>query len=83
MIKTFERGDADVAIISAGSEVESEQLAQWEYITLNPQSFSIDHGVVEVISVELNPQHQKVFWKNSDSQSLVWSFIQRLCGQRP
>ena len=63
VIKSFDCGDADVVIISADSDVESERLARWKCITLNPQSFSIDNGIVDVKTVEKNPQHQKVLWK--------------------
>ncbi len=81
-MKSFDCGDADVVIISADSDVESERLARWKCITLNPQSFSIDNGIVDVKTVEKNPQHQKVLWKGSDNQSLVLHFIHQLCGQR-
>lgn len=82
VINSFDRGDADVVIISADSDVESERLARWKCITLNPQSFSIDNGIVDVKTVEKNPQHQKVLWQGSDNQSLVRHFIHQLCGQR-
>lgn len=82
VIKSFDRGDADVAIISADSNLESERPAQWKCITLYPQSFSIDNGTIKVKTVENNPQHQKVLWKSSDNQSLVLYFIHQLCGQR-
>lgn len=82
VIKSFDCGDADVVIISADSDVESERLARWKCITLNPQSFSINNGIVDVKTVEKSPQHQKVLWKGSDNQSLVLHFIHQLCGQR-
>lgn len=80
VIKSFDSGDADVAIISADSNAESERLAESKCITLNPQSFSIDNGIVEVKTVEKNLQHQKVLWKSGDNQSLVLYFIHQLCG---
>ena len=83
VVKSFDRGDVDVAIISADSNAENETLAQWKYITLNSQSFSIDRGIVEVRTTGKSPQQQKVLWKNSDSQPLVFVFIHHLCGQRP
>ena len=82
VMKSFDCGDADVVIISADSDVESERLARWKCITLNLQSFSIDNGIVDVKTIEKNPQHQKVLWKGSDNQSLVLHFIHQLCGQR-
>lgn len=83
VIKSFDSGDADVAIISADSVAENKTLAQWKCITLNQQPFSIDNGIVEVKSVEESPQHQKVLWKSSDNQPLVLNFIDHLCGRRP
>ena len=82
VIKSFDSGDADVAIISADSETESRTLAQWEWITLDPQSFSIDNGIVEVNTVEEGSQHQKVLWKSCDNASMVIHFVHRLCGQQ-
>lgn len=82
VIKSFDRGEADVAIIPANSDIESERPAQWNYITLNPQPFSIDNGAVEVKTVEKALLQQKVLWKSGDSQSFVSNFIDRLCEQR-
>lgn len=81
VIKSFDCGDADVVIISAGSNVESKRLARWKCITLNPQSFSINNGIIDVKTVEKNPQDQKVLWKGSNNRSLVLHFIHQLCGQ--
>lgn len=83
VITSFDRGDADVAIISATSQLKSETPAQWKCVTLPLRSFSIEHGMVEVKAVEKNPQRQKVLWKSNDSRSLVLRFIHCLCGQRP
>lgn len=83
VIMSFDRGDADVAIISANSQLKIETPAQCKNVTLTHRSFSIDHGIVEVKAVEKNPQHQNVLWKSSDSRSLVLRFIHYLCGQRP
>ena len=83
VITSFDRGDADVAIISATSQLKSETPAQWKCVTLPLRSFSMDHGMVEVKAVEKNPQRQKVLWKSGDSRSLVLRFIHCLCGQRP
>lgn len=83
VIKSFDRGDADVAIISADSHVESKTLAQWRCITLNLPSYPIDHGMLEIKTVGEDPHHQKVLWKSDDSQSLVLVFIHHLCGQGP
>ena len=82
VIKSFEHGDADAAIISADFNVESERPAQWNYITLNPQPFSLNNGTVEVETIEKTPQQQKVLWKSSDNQSLTLHFIHQLCQQR-
>ena len=83
VITSFDRGDADVAIISANSQLKSETPAQWKCTKLSPQPFSIEHGMIEVKAVGKNPQYQKVLWKSSDSRSLVLHFIDCLCGQRP
>ena len=82
VITSFDRGDADVAIISADSGLKTETVAQWKCVTLNPRSFSMDHGMIEVKAVEKNPQPQKVLWKSDDSRSIVLRFIDCLCGQR-
>lgn len=82
VITSLDSGDADVAIISADSDVESETLTQGKCITLTPQPFTIEDGIVEVKAVEHKPQHQKVLWKRSDNRSLVLNFIHYLCGQR-
>ena len=83
VIYSFDSGDTDVAIISADSEIKSGTAAECRRIRLDPQSFSIDNGIVEVNSVEKKAQHQKVLWKSSNNQSLVLSFIHHFCGQRP
>lgn len=83
VMQAFDRGDADVAIISADSKMQSETLAQWQCITLAPRPFSMDQGTIEVKAVERNPLHQKVLWKSGDSRSMVLRFIDCLCGQRP
>lgn len=79
VIKSFDSGDVDVAIISADSDAETKTMAQWKCITLNPQSVSMDNGIIEVKMVENNPQHQKVLWKRNDKQPVVLNFIHRLC----
>lgn len=86
VIRSFERGDADVAIISAASDVESKPLTQWKSLALDLRPGSIDpieHGIVEVRAVENSPQPQKVLWKSGDNRFLVQSFIHGLCGQKP
>lgn len=83
VIKSFDSGDVDVAIISADSKAENKTMAQWKCITLNPQSISVDNGIVEVKAVEKSLQHQKVLWKSSDNQPVVLNFIHQLCGRRP
>lgn len=82
VIKSLDSGDADVAIISADSDAESGTLAQWKWITLNSRSVFLDDGIVEVNTIEKNPQRQKVLWKSRDNQPLVLNFIHCLCGQR-
>lgn len=82
VIRSFERGEADVAIISADSGAESKGPAQWNCTTLSPQSFSMDHGIIEVKPVEKDPQHQKVLWKSCEDGALVLHFVRRLCGQQ-
>lgn len=83
VMRSFERGEADVAIIPVDSDVNSEVSAQWRCVALNSQSFSIDNGGVEVSAIERAPQYRKVLWRSNDDQSLVLQFIDRLSGQRP
>ena len=83
VITAFDRGDADVAIVSADSGLKTETVAQWKCATLSPRSFSMDHGMIEVKAVEKNPQHQKVLWKSGERRSTVLRLIDCLCGQRP
>lgn len=82
VIRSFTSGDADVAIISADTDVESGTPAQWKCITLKPRSFSMDDGIVKVKAVEKRPQPQKVLWKDCDDKSVVMHFIHCLCGQQ-
>lgn len=82
VIRSFTRGDADVAIISADTDVESGTPAQWKCITLKLRSFSMDDGIVKVKAVEKRPQPQKVLWKDCDDESVVMHFIHCLCGQQ-
>ena len=83
VIKSFDMGEADVAIISADSSVESGKSAQWKCITLDTQFFPVDNGIVEVKTAEKKPHNQKVLWRSCDDQSLAGRFIYYLCGQRP
>ena len=83
VIRSFDRGDADVTIISADSHLESETLAQWKCITLPPQPFTTENGMVEVKPIAKQPQQQKVLWKRNDNQIFVLNFIRHLCGQQP
>lgn len=83
VIQSLVRGEADVAIVSADSRAESETLAQWDCVTLAPQSFSADHGIVEVKTIGRKPQHQKILWKSGENPALVRSFLHRLWGQGP
>ena len=83
VITAFDRGDADVAIVSADSGLKTETVSQWKCATLSPRSFSMDHGMIEMKAVEKNPQHQKVLWKSGERRSTVLRLIDCLCGQRP
>ena len=82
VLQSFARGEADVAIISAESDVDRESPVHWNCVTIHPLSLSQEHATVEVRAVARSPQHQRVLWKNSDNQSLVQSFLHHLWGQR-
>lgn len=82
VIKPFDGGDADGAIISANSDIKSETLTQRKCIALTPQSFSRENRITKGKPVEKSPQHQKVLWESSDKQSFVLNFVHYLCGQK-
>lgn len=82
VIRSFTSGDADVAIISADADVENGTPVQWACITLKPQPFSMDDGIIKVKAIKKRPQPQKVLWKDCDDESLVLHFIHCLCGQQ-
>lgn len=82
VIESFDNGEADVAIISADSDVQSGTPAQWKYITLTPQPFSVDNGNIEANAVKKTAQHQKVLWKDCGGKAWVVYFIHSLCGRQ-
>lgn len=80
VIHSFDAGEADVVIVSAGAECSTP--AQWEYITLSGQSFLLEGGAVEVRSATECSQQQKILWKKGARHSLAPEFIHQLLGQR-
>lgn len=82
VIKSFACGEADVAIISADSDAESQTLAQWKRIALNPKPFCLDNGIIKVNTVGKEAKYQKVLWKRRQNEFLVIYFIHRLCGRQ-
>ena len=62
-------------------EAVSDMQAQWECISLNPQSLFLDDGMVEMKSIQKAPQLQKILWKNNHAHFLVSEFLYQLCGQ--
>ena len=75
----LQAGSADVAVLPA--EAASSIQAQWECISLNPQSLFLDHGMVEMKPMQKAPQLQKILWKNGHADFWVWEFLSQLCGQ--
>ena len=79
VVQALDAGSADVAVLPA--EAASSIQAQWECISLNPQSLFLDHGMVEMKPIQKAPQLQKILWKNDHAHFWVSEFLYRLCGQ--
>lgn len=79
VVQALHAGSADVAVLPA--EALSDVQAQWECISLNPQSLFLNNGMVEMQSMQKAPKLQKILWKNSNAHFLVSEFLCRLCGQ--
>lgn len=79
VVQALHTGSADVAVLPA--EAVSDIQAQWECISLDPQSLFLDHGMVEMQSIQKAPQLQKILWKNDHACFWVSEFLHRLCGQ--
>lgn len=79
VVRALDAGSADVAVLPA--EAASGIQAQWECISLNPQSLFLDHGMVEMKPMQKAPQLQKILWKNDHAQLWVSEFLSQLCGQ--
>lgn len=79
VVRALDAGSADVAVLPA--EAASSIQAQWECISLNPQSLFLDHGMVEMKPMQKAPQLQKTLWKNDHAQLWVSEFLSQLCGQ--
>lgn len=79
VVRALDAGSADVAVLPA--EAASGIQAQWECISLNPQSLFLDHGMVEMEPMQKAPQLQKILWKNDHAQLWVSEFLSQLCGQ--
>ena len=79
VVRALDAGSADVAVLPA--EAASSIQAQWECISLNPQSLFLDHGMVEMKPMQKAPQLQKILWKNDHAQLWVSEFLSQLCGQ--
>lgn len=78
VVQAFHTGSADIAVLPA--EAASDLQAQWECISLSPQSLFLDDEMVEMKSIQKAPQLQKILWKNS-TQLGVSEFLSQLCGQ--
>lgn len=83
VIESFNRGEADVAIVDAKSDVEHETQAKWSCYTLNPQPFCMEAEKIELEILGHNPVIQKVLWQGYSGQSLAVNFMHHLCGQIP
>ena len=79
VVRALDAGSADVAVLPA--EAASSIQAQWECISLNPQSLFLDHGMVEMKPMQKAPRLQKILWKNDHVQFWVSEFLSQLCGQ--
>lgn len=79
VVQALDAGRADVAVLPA--EAASGIQAQWECISLDPQSLFLDHGMVEMKPIQKAPQLQKILWKNDHAQLWVSEFLSQLCGQ--
>ena len=79
VVQALDAGSADVAVLPA--EAASGIQAQWECISLDPQPLFLDHGMVEMKSIQKDPQLQKILWKSSNAHFLVSEFLTQLCGQ--
>ena len=69
VVQALDAGRADVAVLPAGAA--SGIQARWECISLDPRPLFLDHGTVEMKSIQKAPQLQKILWKNA------WDFFDR------
>lgn len=79
VVQAFQAGSADVAVLPA--EAVSDIQAQWECISLKPQPLILDHGMVEMKSIQSEPHLQKIIWENNHDHFLVSEFLHQFCGQ--
>lgn len=79
VMQALDTGSADVAVLPA--EAVGDMQAQWECISLNPQPVFLDNGMVEMKSIQKEPQPQKILWKHDNADFLISEFLQKLCGQ--
>ncbi len=81
VIRAFDAGDADVAIVSA--QAESGLPARWECVTVNPRSVFMAYSGLPVKTLDQTPRHEKILWKHQAAPFLTAEFVQRFCGHGP
>ena len=78
VIRVFEVGDADVAIVSA--QAESRGAAQQKDIIIDPQSAFMADGSMALKAFDQAPQDKKVLWKDGNAHFLAIEFVRQFCG---
>lgn len=78
VIRVFEVGGADVAIVSA--QAESRGSAQRKDITIDPQPAFMAGGSVALKAFDQAPQDKKVLWKDGNAHVLTAEFVRQFCG---
>ena len=78
VIRVFEVGDADVAIVSA--QAESGGAAQQKDIIIDPQPAFMENGSLTIKAFDQAPQDKKVLWKDGNAHVLTAEFVRQFCG---
>ena len=78
VIKAFDTGNADVAIVS--SQAESGVPAQWECVIVNPRPVLMMNGSLPVKTFDQTPRYEKILWKNNGDHFLAAKFVRQFCG---
>lgn len=81
VMKAFDAGDADVAIVSI--RAESRIPAQWKCVTVDPEPVFTAFSGLPVKTFNQTPRHEKILWKHQDAPSLTAEFVRRFCGHAP